>query len=583
MKIIRRPVPQDGDLIGQSDLLSRIYKARGALTPKDLSYSLGDIERPSSLKGLDAAHELLYNALKQRQHIMIVGDFDCDGATSTSLAVLVLRGMGASKVSYIVPNRFEFGYGLTPEIVDYAAQQEPDLIITVDNGIASHEGVERAKSQGIKVLVTDHHLPGDSLPDAQAIVNPNQPGCDFPSKNAAGVGVIFYVLSSFRTYLQQKHWFEQHNILDMNMASYLDLVALGTVADLVALDHNNRVFVSQGLKRIRAGKCRPGIKALLSLAGKELTDVKASDMGFIVGPRLNAAGRLDDMSMGIECLLAETDTEAISIAQRLDQLNIERKRIETEMKADAEAQVNDLMEQAGEELSTGELSWGLSLYEPHWHQGVIGILASRVKELFHRPVIAFAPASDDPMIENRELKGSARSIPGLHMRDALDLVSKRHPKLINKFGGHAMAAGLSIAESDYKSFSVAFDAVVHELINEDDLESVILTDGSLSERESCIQQIREIEAAGPWGQRFPEPCFDNIFEIVQSRVLKEKHLKLVLRMVDGVELFDAISFNCSWVNKTLPTSARIVFRPGINEFRGRVSVQYIVDHIEAAP
>lgn len=582
MKIIRRPIPKESmSLSGLSPLLSRVYHSRGVSSDRDLSYRLQDIERPDSLCGLEQAHSLLYDALVQRQRILIVGDFDCDGATSTSLAVLVLRALGAEQCSYIVPNRFEFGYGLTPEIVEFAASQKPDLIVTVDNGIASHEGVEKAKTLGIKVLITDHHLPGDTLPAADAIVNPNQYDCDFPSKNAAGVGVIFYVLSSFRTFLKQRNWFTERNIPELNMASYLDLVALGTVADLVPLDHNNRVLVAQGIKRISAGKCRPGIKALMSLAGKDISSVKASDMGFIVGPRLNAAGRLDDMSMGIECLLAETDVQAMAIAQRLDQLNIERKRIEGEMKADAQLQVEELLARTRDELNSETLSWGLSLYEPHWHQGVIGILASRIKELFNRPVIAFAPANDDPTEENKELKGSARSVPGLHMRDALDLVSKRTPSLIKKFGGHAMAAGLSIEEQDYQAFSEAFDLVVRELLTAEDLEAVMLTDGPLSEQEASIQGIKELEAAGPWGQRFPEPCFDNVFELVQSRVLKDKHLKLVLRMIDGGELFDAISFNCSWVGKVLPSKARIVYRPGINQFRGRESVQFIVDYMEA--
>ncbi|KZY36663.1 single-stranded-DNA-specific exonuclease RecJ [Oleiphilus sp. HI0068] len=581
MKIVRRTLSEGAPVMdGFSPLLSRIYQARGVHSAKELSYQLADLESSSSLKGLNEALEVLYNALVAQQHILILGDFDCDGATSTALAVLVLREMGAKECSYIVPNRFEFGYGLTPEIVDYAAKLKPDLIVTVDNGIASEAGVERAKSLGIKVLVTDHHLPGDTLPKADAIVNPNQLGCEFPSKNAAGVGVIFYVLSSLRTLLKKRQWFEQRQLKEPNMASYLDLVALGTVADLVALDHNNRVLVSQGLKRIRAGYCRPGIKALLSLAGKELSGVKSSDMGFIVGPRLNAAGRLDDMSQGIECLLADSEVRAMSIAQRLDQLNVERKRIEAEMKQDAEAQVQSILDKSTESLALENLSWGLSLYEPHWHQGVIGILASRIKELFHRPVIAFAPASDDPLIQNRELKGSARSIPGLHMRDALDLVSKRHPELIKKFGGHAMAAGLSIDEASYPHFNEAFDQVVRELLREEDMESVILTDGPLNEYESTVQQIRELEAAGPWGQRFPEPCFENTFELVQSRVLKEKHLKLVLKMEGGHELFDAIQFNSPWVSQHLPEMARVVFKPGINEFRGRVSVQYIIEYLE---
>jgi single-stranded-DNA-specific exonuclease len=583
MKIIRRVVPGENNVLaGQSALLSRIYQARGITSEGQLSARLADLAPASDLKGLDEALRLLYDALSLDQHIMVVGDFDCDGATSTCLAVLALRSMGAKSVSYLVPNRFEFGYGLTPEIVDYAADQKPDLIITVDNGVASVEGVLRAHELGIKVLVTDHHLPGDELPAADALVNPNQANCPFPSKHAAGVGVIFYVLSSFKTYLKNRQWFVEKQLSEPNMASFLDLVALGTVADLVALDHNNRILVTQGLKRIRAGACRPGIKALLSLAGKECEQVRTSDMGFIVGPRLNAAGRLDDMSLGIECLLAESNEQAHYLANKLDSLNVERKRIESEMKLDAEQQVSDMLKAGVSELEQNKLAWGLCLYEAHWHQGVIGILASRVKELFHRPVIAFAPSSDDPNEQNKELKGSARSIQGLHMRDALDLVSKRHKGLIKKFGGHAMAAGLSIDEQDFEKFAVAFDHVVRELLTEEQLESVLYTDGSLVDESATLMEIEALELAGPWGQKFPEPTFDNILEVVQVKILKQKHLKLVVRNDGGNSLFDAIQFNSEWVSKSLPPTIRAVFRPGINEFRGRKSVQYIVDYIEPA-
>lgn len=583
MKIIRRAVPSENKILeGQSELLSRIYQARGITSEVQLSARLADLEPASNLKGLNEALTLLYDALLLDQHIMVVGDFDCDGATSTCLAVLALKSMGAKQCSYLVPNRFEFGYGLTPEIVNYAAAQKPDLIITVDNGVASVEGVQRAHELGIKVLVTDHHLPGDELPAADALVNPNQVGCGFSSKHTAGVGVIFYVLSSFKTFLKERQWFAQNQLAEPNMASYLDLVALGTVADLVALDHNNRILVTQGLKRIRAGVCRPGIKALLSMAGKQCAQVRTSDMGFIVGPRLNAAGRLDDMSLGIECLLAESDEQAHNLAKKLDSLNVERKRIEGEMKLDAEQQVSDMLNAGVSELDHNKLAWGLCLYEAHWHQGVIGILASRVKELFYRPVIAFAPSSDDPHEKNKQLKGSARSIPGLHMRDALDLVSKREKGLIKKFGGHAMAAGLSIEEQDFEKFSVAFDQVVRELVSSDELESVLHTDGSLNEESATLAEIEALELAGPWGQKFPEPAFDNIFEVVQVKVLKEKHLKLVVRNNQGTSLYDAIQFNSEWVKKELPTMVRAVFRPGINEFRGRKNVQFILDYIEPA-
>ena len=554
--------------------LSRIYNSRGVFNAEDLELSLSKLLDSSQLLGIDAAVKLLVEALQNKQKIVIVGDFDCDGATSTALAVHALRAMGAFDCQYLVPNRFEFGYGLTPEIVDLAATMQPDLIVTVDNGISSIDGVNRAKALGIKVLVTDHHLPGDQIPDADAIVNPNQASCAFLSKNAAGVGVIFYVMSALRSALRALAWFEKNSLKEPNLGDYLDLVALGTVADLVPLDKNNRILVEQGLKRIRAGRCRPGIRAILASAQRKPENIRASDMGFAIGPRLNAAGRLDDMSLGIECLLAEDEDSANQFAQRLDQLNQDRKSIEADMKMDADIKLQEM------DFGEGEMDWGLCLYEAHWHQGVIGILASRVKEKFNRPVIVFAPADDDPTIENPELKGSARSISGFHMRDALDIIAKRHPTYLSKFGGHAMAAGMTIEKKHLKKFTQAFDTVVREQLTTQDLEATLLSDGALSENELTIECVNMLELAGPWGQQFPEPRFDDTFELIQQRVLKEKHLKLVLAKQGSTQMFDAIQFNSEWVGKTIPAQIRVAYRPSINEFRGRKSVQLMIDHIE---
>lgn len=573
--IHRRSIPADTPAIDRiPPFLSRIYNARGVHKAEDLELNLVNLLDSSKLLGIDAAVQLLVDALQHKQKIVIVGDFDCDGATSTALAMHALLAMGAVDCEYLVPNRFEFGYGLTPEIVELAATLKPKLIVTVDNGISSIEGVDRAKALGIKVLVTDHHLPGEQIPDADAIVNPNQVSCEFLSKNAAGVGVIFYVMSALRSALRKLNWFKDNQIKEPNLGDYLDLVALGTVADLVPLDKNNRILVEQGLKRIRAGRCRPGIRAILASAQRKPENIKASDMGFAIGPRLNAAGRLDDMSLGIECLLAESEYTANQLAQRLDQLNQDRKSIETDMKMDADIKLQEM------DFEKGEMGWGLCLYEPHWHQGVIGILASRVKEKFHRPVIVFAPADDDPTIENPELKGSARSISGFHMRDALDIIAKRHPDYLSKFGGHAMAAGMTIQKQHLTAFTQAFDTVVREQLTAQDLEATLLSDGELSENELSLECINILEMAGPWGQQFPEPRFDDTFELVQQRVLKDKHLKLVLAKQGSTQMFDAIQFNSEWVGKTIPPKIRVAYRPNINEFRGRKSVQLMIDHIE---
>lgn len=575
--IKRRTLPEHvAPLTGIPGFLDRVYRQRGVVSTDELALGLSELADNSALKGVSAAVSLLVESLSSGDKILVVGDFDADGATSTALAVDALTAMGAKGCQYLVPNRFEFGYGLSPEIVELAAEQKPQLIITVDNGIASHEGVIRAQDFGIKVLVTDHHLPGDTLPDADAIVNPNQPGCDFISKNAAGVGVVFYLLSALRTALRQNGWFQQQGLSEPNMADYLDLVALGTVADLVPLDRNNRILVEQGLRRMRAGRCRPGIAAILGVANKRPEAIVASDLGFLVGPRLNAAGRLDDMSRGIACLLAQTPSQATELALQLDQLNQQRKSIESEMKQDAETQLQAMT------LDKSNQRWGVCMYQAHWHQGVIGILASRIKEQLHRPVIIFAAADDDPLADNFELKGSARSIPGLHMRDALDLVAKQHPQLLKKFGGHAMAAGMTISANDFEDFADAFDKVVRDLLTEQDLDSVLMSDGELSESELELDKVELLARSGPWGQQFPEPAFDGVFRVIQSRILKDKHLKLVLSAQHGQQLFDAIQFNSGWVDRALPELVRVVYRPNINEFRGRKSVQFLLDYIEPA-
>lgn len=572
-KIIPRPVPDNiPSFSGIPTFLARIYASRGVKSDSELQLKLSQLADVRRLSGLELAVTILADALSSGKKITIIGDFDADGATSSALAVEALNAMGATNCDYLVPDRFKFGYGLTPEIVELAARNFPDVLLTVDNGISSFDGVERAHSLGMKVIVTDHHLPGDSLPDADAIVNPAQPGCDFPSKSLAGVGVIFYVMSALRGRLRESGWFAERGLIEPNMADYLDLVALGTVADLVPLDFNNRVLVEQGIRRMRAGRARPGIAALFEVAGRDIKNAVASDLGFAIGPRLNAAGRLDDMATGIECLRSRDLLDARQRAQSLNSLNQERKHIEDEMRRDAEAAL-DQVKQAGDH----EDAMTIVLYEAHWHQGVIGILASRIKERLHRPTIAFAPETDDP--ENIHiLKGSARSIPGLHMRDALDLVAKRHPDVLQKFGGHAMAAGMSLAREKLDEFKVAFNQVVSELLKPEDLEAVAYTDGHLQGEELSLPMVEILERAGPWGQKFPEPRFDAEVRIVQSRILKERHLKLVIEMPDK-QLMDAIEFSSPHCNKELD-KARILFRPAINEFRGRRSVQLLVDQIE---
>jgi len=481
--------------------------------------------------------------------------------------------MGAKQVSYLVPNRFEYGYGLTPEIVELAKQQQPDLIVTVDNGISSIDGVSAAKVADIDVLVTDHHLPGAALPAADAIVNPNQPGDEFPSKNLAGVGVIFYVMLALRTYLRENGWFEQQQILEPNLATLLDIVSLGTVADVVPLDHNNRILVSQGLARIRKGVCCPGINALLNVGKRNPHNIVASDLGFAVGPRLNAAGRLEDMSLGIECLLADDPDAAMLLAQRLDELNRERREIEGEM----QAQALDCLANIKLGIKDEDASVGLCLFDETWHQGVVGIVASRIKDRYHRPVIAFALANADVESDGAEIKGSARSIKGVHMRDLLDTIAARHPGLLSKFGGHAMAAGMTLKASDLKAFEVAFNEELRRCVDDEILQDVIHSDGELESDEFSLELAEALRAGGPWGQAFPEPIFDGAFDVVQQRIVGEKHLKLVLQPVGSRNTIDAIAFNHS---EMTGDQLHAAYRLDVNEYLGRRTVQLMIEHIE---
>jgi len=557
-----------------SPLLQRVYAARGVFNGQELDYSLSKLHPISALKGIDAAVELLAQALVEQQHIMIVADFDADGATSCTVAMRALRSMGAGQVSYLVPNRFEYGYGLTPEIVELAKQQQPDLIVTVDNGISSIEGVSAAKAAGIQVLVTDHHLPGAQLPEADAIVNPNQPGDGFPSKNLAGVGVIFYVMLALRTHLRASGWFEKQGMTVPNLATLLDIVALGTVADVVPLDHNNRILVSQGLARIRSGACCAGINALLSVGKRNPQNLVASDLGFAVGPRLNAAGRLEDMSLGIECLLVDDPDAALLLAQRLDELNRERREIEGEM----QAQALDCLANIKLDIEDENSPIGLCLFDESWHQGVVGIVASRIKDRYHRPVIAFALANADVEGEDEdaEIKGSARSIKGVHMRDVLDAVAATHPGLLTKFGGHAMAAGMTLKAVDLGAFEVAFNEVLRDRVDDEILQDVIHSDGELNNDEFSLELAEALRAGGPWGQTFPEPIFDGDFDVVQQRIVGEKHLKLVLRPVGSHNTIDAIAFNHS---DMAGDRLHAAYRLDVNEYMGRRTVQLMIEHI----
>ncbi|SUX37816.1 Single-stranded-DNA-specific exonuclease recJ [Cedecea davisae] len=550
-------------------LLQRLYASRGIRAEQDLERGVKGMLPWQQLSGMEQAVALLYGALREGLRIMVVGDFDADGATSTALSVLALRSMGGENIAYLVPNRFEDGYGLSPEVVDQAHARGAQMILTVDNGISSHSGVERAHQLGIPVLVTDHHLPGETLPAAEAIINPNLDDCEFPSKSLAGVGVAFYLMLALRTHLRDNGWFEQRGLAIPNLAELLDLVALGTVADVVPLDANNRILTWQGLSRIRAGKCRPGIRALLEVANREPHKIAASDLGFALGPRLNAAGRLDDMSVGVALLLSDNLGEARMLANELDALNQTRKEIEQGMQVEALTLCEQL------ERSSEELPYGLAMYHPEWHQGVVGILASRIKERFHRPVIAFAPAGDGT------LKGSGRSVQGLHMRDALERLDTLYPGMMLKFGGHAMAAGLSLEEARFDEFRQRFGALVGEWLDPALLQGEIWSDGPLSAQEMTLEVAEMLRDAGPWGQMFPEPLFDGKFRILQQRLVGERHLKVMVEPLGGGPLLDGIAFNIDtsrWPDPGV-REVELAYKLDVNEFRGNRSVQLLIENL----
>ncbi|WP_282166997.1 single-stranded-DNA-specific exonuclease RecJ [Shewanella japonica] len=571
-KIVRRTQVDDSHLPqSMHPLLKQLYARRGV----DLAgceLSLSKLLRPETMLGIDTAAKIIADAIAADKSILIVGDFDADGATSTSVCLIALRMMGAKHVDYLIPNRFDYGYGLSPEIVAVAQSKGAQLLITVDNGISSIEGVAAAKQLGMQVVVTDHHLPGQTLPDADAIVNPNQNGCEFASKSIAGVGVAFYLMSVLRKELRQRGWYQQQHIAEPNLGSLLDIVALGTVADVVSLDSNNRILVQAGLQRVKTGRCRVGITALLEVAKRSPQRIVASDFGFAVGPRLNAAGRLDEMALGVETLLCEDMMLARRMADELDGLNGERRELEAGMQQEALKSLQTLS------LDESDLPWGLALFQDDWHQGVIGILASRIKDKYHRPVIAFADAGEG------EIKGSARSIKGLHMRDLLELINSRHPGMIIKFGGHAMAAGLSLRADAFELFQSAYDKAVRELLKPEQLTGEILSDGELPIALMNLETAFLLRESGPWGQSFEEPLFDGYFSVIQQRIVGEKHLKLVLETDCGSVMMDAIAFNVdlqTWPDATIK-HARVAYKLDVNEFRGNQTVQMLVDYIEPA-
>ena len=570
LPIVRREVTGASLSSDLHPVIDRIYRGRNIANLDDLENGLKGLTHFNVLKGMPQAAQILANAVVQNKRIIIVGDFDADGATSTSVCILALRAMGYQNVDFLVPNRFDFGYGLSVPIVDEAAKQRAEVIVTVDNGISCIDGVTHAKSLGMQVVVTDHHLPGDVLPPADAIVNPNQPGCEFPSKNLAGVGVAFYIMLALKAELQQQGHFERAGLAPPNLASLLDIVAVGTVADVVVLDKNNRILVHQGLQRIRAGKCRPGIKALVEVANRDCAHLTSTDLGFVVGPRLNAAGRLDDMSQGIACLLEDETIQARMIAAELDALNKERREIETGMKAQAET----VLEQMA--LNEGDMPSALVVYREDFHQGVIGIVAGRLKEKYLKPVIAFAHQDDEI------IKGSARSIPGVHIRDVLDEVNTRYPGVIEKFGGHAMAAGLSLPVAKLQDFERAFVDIARAHMAKLDGNHALLSDGDLSSKELCLPFAHLLRQAGPFGQGFESPLFDGEFALLDQRLVGQKHLKMVLKS-DGANEVDAIAFNVdlkSWPN-AMVKRVHIAYRLDINVFRGQETVQLIVEQIEA--
>ncbi len=554
--------------------LQKIFYARGIHNTCQLDYQLKHLIPPQKLLNLELASEAIFKAIKQDKKILIIGDFDVDGATSSALLMKALTQLGAMQVDFMVPDRFKFGYGLSVKLVQKAAQLNPDLIITVDNGIANHQGVDEANRLNIPVIITDHHLPAETLPNAQVIVNPNQPGDPFPSKNLAGVGVAFYLMLGLRQTMREADWFDSQGIKEPNLAELLDLVALGTVADVVVLDKNNRILVEQGLKRIRRGRACVGINALLRVAKRDVFKCQSSDLGFALGPRLNAAGRLEDMSVGIHCLLAQDEAHANQLAQQLDQLNRQRRDIEQDMLQQAKKDLNDYLQASPIAQDGEQRPAALCLYDASWHQGVIGILASRIKDKINRPVIIFAKDREG---EDASIKGSARSVKGVHIRDVLALVDSRQPNLIEKFGGHAMAAGLSLLEKDFQKFATAFHDATLDVLGDNKISDAILTDGGLTGQDFNLQFARALQQAGPWGQGFPEPLFDDEFRIVSQRIVGEKHLKLVLekdqQMIDAIYFFVPESLSLQQDDKV-----HLVYKLDINEFRNEQNLQLIISH-----
>jgi len=549
-------------------VLARIYAGRNINHIDQTEYPLSRLISPNQLKGINVAVDLLCHSIRNDERILIVGDFDVDGATSTTLALQVLEAFGAKHVDYLVPDRFKYGYGLTPEIVQVANERNPHLIVTVDNGIASIDGVNAAHELGIKVLITDHHLPGVTLPQADAIVNPNQPGDTFASKSLAGVGVIFYVMTALRTRLRDENWFEEHGIKEPVLSAWLDLVALGTVADMASLDYNNRILVANGLARIQKGQCQPGIMAILQLANRDPRQLSANDLGYVLAPRINAAGRLDDMSIGIECLLSPTVVQASEFATRLESLNLERREIQ----ADMQQQAAEAVEEIGADDKS--LPQGICLFDDRWHQGIVGLIASKLKDRFNRPVIAFA-RGDDGL-----LKGSARSVSGINIRDALDTIATTRPGLLLKFGGHAMAAGLTIEQDRLDEFATAFASEIERLGYDGNQAEIIITDGELSSEELNLDVAQLLKDAGPWGQGFPEPLFEGRFEVIDHRILKERHLKLVVETGNNKPL-DAIAFNSIESGQQVQLNRiRATYRLDVNEFRGQRKAQLIIDYLQ---
>ena len=593
-RIERRPIASVNE--GWPDsvhaVLRRIYAARGVSSPRNVEHRLGSLLSPQSLGGMSRACELIDHAIRNDAHIVIVGDFDADGATGTAVAVRGLRLLGARDVSYAVPNRFRHGYGLSPPIVEELLSRRPQLLITVDNGVAAHAGVAAAKAHGIQVIVTDHHLPAATLPDADAIVNPNlcsfekcrhgRPLCDlctqdarmntaFPSKSLAGVGVMFYLLLALRARLRESGWFLDRGVPEPDLSVLLDLVALGTVADLVPLDYNNRILVEGGIRRIRAGHACVGIAALLASGKRDPTRLVASDLGFVVAPRINAAGRLEDMGLGIECLLTDDGQRAFDLAENLSAINAERRELQTGMVEQAQAEVHKWTLMHGDET----LPHGLVLFDPGWHHGVVGLVASKLKEALHRPVIACAPAGEG----SNEVKASGRSIPGFHLRDALVDIDARHPGMLLRFGGHAMAAGLSLHRDDVEALAAAFDTVVRERTTPEALDAIVLTDGELGAEDFSLDLARQLRYAGPWGQGFPEPMFDGAFDMDSWKVMGEAHLRLKLRHAQIRQPLEAVMFNC-FDGTPPPARLRAVFQLDVNEWNGTQSLQLMIRHLE---